>query len=48
MNEEREEREEIEFNLFSKIDESMGEKRSHQIAGGILIIGLILFFIMWN
>ena len=34
-------------NIF-KIDESMGEKRSHQIAGVILIIVLILFSVLYK
>jgi len=31
-----------------KIDKSMGEKRSHQIVGVVLIVGLVFFAIYWD
>ena len=44
----KEEGNEIGMAEFVKIDKSMGEKRSHQIAGGILLIALVLFAIYWD
>ena len=31
-----------------KIDRSMGERRSHQIIGVVLIVGLVFFAIYWD
>lgn len=38
---------EIDFGI-KKIDKSMGEKRSHQIAGIVLIVAIIVFSILYN
>jgi len=40
--------EEIGLEDLLKIDRSMGERRSHQVVGVILIIGLVLFAIYWD
>lgn len=33
---------------FKKIDKSMGEKRSHQVAGVILLVAIILFSVLYK
>lgn len=36
------------FKIFSKIDESMGEKKSHQILGVVILIGIVIFSYLYK
>ena len=38
---------EIDFGI-KKIDKSMGEKRSHQVAGVILLVAIIVFSVLYK
>ena len=42
------ENEELGLDTILKIDRSMGERRSHQILGVVLLISLIPFAIYWD
>ena len=42
------EKKEMGLEEILKIDRSMGERRSHQILGVAIIIGLVFFAIYWD